>query len=71
MVKLTLDRVDRNGSSAVVRWSPLTDKLVEIRSVAVDESQHGKGLGSELVLQLVQAAHEHGYDQACALDPAA
>lgn len=52
------------GCGALV---PLTDKLVEIRSVAVDESQHGKGLGSELVLQLVQAAREHGYDQACAL----
>ena len=52
------------GCGALV---PLTDKLVEIRSVAVDESQHGKGLGSELVLQLVQAAREQGYDQACAL----
>ena len=52
------------GCGALV---PLTDKLVEIRSVAIDESQHGKGLGSELVLQLVQAAREHGYDQACAL----
>lgn len=52
------------GCGALV---PLTDKLVEIRSVAVDESQHGKGVGSELVLQLVKAAREHGYEQACAL----
>lgn len=52
------------GCGALV---PLTDKLVEIRSVAVDESQHGKGVGSELVLQLVKAAQEQGYEQACAL----
>jgi len=62
---LTIPPVERVvGCGALV---PLTDKLVEIRSVAVDESQHGKGVGSELVLHLVKAAREHGYEQACAL----
>lgn len=52
------------GCGALV---PLSDKLVEIRSVAVHESQHGKGLGSQLVNELVDEARERGYDQACAL----
>ena len=52
------------GCGALV---PLTDTLVEVRSLAVHESQHGKGLGSQLVLALVQAAREEGYHQVCAL----
>ena len=46
---------------------PLTDTLVEIRSLAVDDSQHGKGVGSQLVLQLVEMAKEREYKQVCAL----
>lgn len=46
---------------------PLTDTLVEIRSLAVDSSQHGKGVGSQLVLQLVEMAKERDYKQVCAL----
>jgi amino-acid N-acetyltransferase len=52
------------GCGALV---PLNDKLVEIRSVAIHESQHGKGLGSQLVNELVVEARERGYTQACAL----
>lgn len=52
------------GCGALV---PLNDKLVEIRSVAVHESQHGKGLGSLLVTELVEEARIRGYSQACAL----
>lgn len=52
------------GCGALV---PLNDKLVEIRSVAVHESQHGKGLGSLLVTELVEEARFRGYAQACAL----
>lgn len=52
------------GCGALV---PLTDKLVEVRSLAVDESQHGNGLGSTLVLKLVELARDRGYGQLCAL----
>lgn len=52
------------GCGAVV---PLTDTLVEIRSLAIDESQHGKGLGSTLVLHLLDLARERKYQQVCAL----
>ncbi len=45
----------------------LTDTLVEIRSLAVDENQHGKGVGSQIVLQLVELAKEREYQQVCAL----
>jgi amino-acid N-acetyltransferase len=52
------------GCGALV---PLNDKLVEIRSVAVHESQQGKGLGSLLVTELVEEARIRGYSQVCAL----
>jgi amino-acid N-acetyltransferase len=52
------------GCGALV---PLNDKLVEVRSLAIHESQHGNGLGSSLVLQLLQMARERGYAQVCAL----
>lgn len=45
----------------------LTDTLVELRSLAVDAGQHGKGVGSQLVLELVKLAKERGYLQICAL----
>ena len=46
---------------------PLTDTLAEVRSLAVHESQQGKGLGGQIVLDLVQMAREQGYAQVCAL----
>lgn len=52
------------GCGALV---PLTDKLAEVRSLAIHESQQGKGLGGELVLRLVANAKEQEYDQVCAL----
>ncbi|MEZ4730899.1 MAG: GNAT family N-acetyltransferase [Caldilineaceae bacterium] len=52
------------GCGALV---PLNDKLVEVRSVAVHESQHGQGLGSLIVTELVEEARERGYTQVCAL----
>lgn len=45
----------------------LTDTLVEIRSLAVHESQQGKGLGGVLVDTLVEQARDKGYAQVCAL----
>ncbi len=52
------------GCGALV---PLNDTLVEIRSLAIDESQHGQGLGSELVVQLVDLARTREYKEICAL----
>lgn len=46
---------------------PLTEELVELRSLAIHESQHGQGLGSRLVLALVDLARAYGYPQICAL----
>jgi amino-acid N-acetyltransferase len=45
----------------------LTDTLAEVRSLAVHESQQGKGLGGHIVLQLVQMARQRGFHQVCAL----
>lgn len=52
------------GCGALV---PLTEQLVEVRSLAIDESQHGKGLGSTIVAELVNMAREREYAQVCAL----
>lgn len=52
------------GCGALV---PLTDALVEVRSLAVHESQQGKGLGGDIVLALVEMAREQEYAQVCAL----
>jgi amino-acid N-acetyltransferase len=52
------------GCGALV---PLTETLVEIRSLAVHTSQHGRGLGSRLVLQLIELARQREYHQICAL----
>lgn len=46
---------------------PLTDTLVELRSLAVHPSQQGKGLGGHVVNHLVQMARQRGYHQICAL----
>lgn len=52
------------GCGALV---PLTNTLVEVRSLAIHESQQGKGLGGELVLRLVEEGRAQGYEQVCAL----
>ncbi|MEZ4673585.1 MAG: GNAT family N-acetyltransferase [Caldilineaceae bacterium] len=52
------------GCGALV---PLNDTLVEVRSLAIHESQQGNGLGSVLVLHLTEMAREHDYTQICAL----
>ena len=46
---------------------PLTDTLVEIRSLAIARGQQGKGVGGQIVLALVEKAREIGYPQVCAL----
>ncbi len=46
---------------------PLTDELVEVRSLALDESQQGKGVGSKMVLALVEIARKRNFAQVCAL----
>jgi len=46
---------------------PLTETLAEVRSLAVHESQQGKGLGGYLVLELVQMARVRNFEQVCAL----
>ena len=46
---------------------PLTDTLVEIRSLAIHEDYQGRGLGGMLVLGLVDMAREQEYEQVCAL----
>lgn len=46
---------------------PLTETLAEVRSLAVHESQQGKGLGGYLVLELVQLARRRNFEQVCAL----
>lgn len=45
----------------------LSETLVELRSLAVDESQHGRGVGSQMVLALVEMARLRGFPQICAL----
>lgn len=52
------------GCGALV---PLNDTLAEVRSLAIHESQQGRGLGGHLVLQLVQLARLRGFAQVCAL----
>jgi amino-acid N-acetyltransferase len=52
------------GCGALV---PLTESLAEVRSLAVHESQQGKGLGGFIVLELVQMARTRGFQQVCAL----
>lgn len=46
---------------------PLTEQLVEIRSLAVASQGQGKGIGRRIVQDLVQMATAHGYAQICAL----
>lgn len=52
------------GCGALV---PLTDTLVEIRSLAIHEEYQGHGIGGHLVQALVEIAREQEYEQVCAL----
>jgi amino-acid N-acetyltransferase len=45
----------------------LTEELVEIRSLAVAPQGQGKGIGRQIVQELVQIATARGYAQICAL----
>jgi amino-acid N-acetyltransferase len=46
---------------------PLTDTLVEIRSLATHEDFQGQGIGGLLVQALIDMAREQEYEQVCAL----
>jgi amino-acid N-acetyltransferase len=46
---------------------PLTEELVEVRSLAIAEGQQGKGLGQSIVLALVELAQQRGFHEVCAL----
>jgi amino-acid N-acetyltransferase len=46
---------------------PLTDTLVEIRSLAIHENYQGQGIGGLLVSALVEMARAQEYEQICAL----
>ncbi|MEM7536486.1 MAG: GNAT family N-acetyltransferase [Chloroflexota bacterium] len=45
----------------------LTQDLVEIRSIATIDGYEGAGIGSQIVLALVELAHIRNYAQVCAL----
>ncbi|MEX1021316.1 MAG: GNAT family N-acetyltransferase [Litorilinea sp.] len=52
------------GCGALV---PLTDTLIEIRSLATHEGYQGRGVGGQLVQGLIEQAREREYKQICAL----
>jgi amino-acid N-acetyltransferase len=66
---IAIDNTRANASNVVGCGAlvPLTNKLAEVRSLAIHESQQGKGLGGEIVLKLVESAKEQEYEQVCAL----
>lgn len=45
----------------------LTEQLAEIRSLAIHTSQQGQGLGSRLVVHLIEMASAREFEQVCAL----
>jgi amino-acid N-acetyltransferase len=61
------DELDDPAIVACGALVTLTESLVEVRSVAVHSSQHGRGVGSYLVAALVELARARGFAQACAL----
>ena len=58
------DRSQLLGCGSLVA---LTEELVEIRSLAVAGQGQGKGIGRQIVQELVQIATVRGYVQICAL----
>lgn len=58
---------DNNRVAGCGSLVPLTDMLVEIRSLAIHEDYQGQGVGGKLVLALVEMAREQEYEQICAL----
>ena len=62
--------VDTENDNAVVGCGalvPLTDELVELRSLAMDSGYQGQGIGGKVVTALVDLARERDYPQICAL----
>jgi ribosomal protein S18 acetylase RimI-like enzyme len=52
-----------NGETiGVIVLVPVSDHIIEIMNLAVDESHQGKGLGTLLLKYGIQAAAENGYD---------
>ncbi|MBV7331912.1 GNAT family N-acetyltransferase [Chloroflexi bacterium TSY] len=67
---VAIDTASPRGSCPIVDCGslvPLTDELAEIRSLAIAENQQGKGIGSKLVMDLVQMARNRNFAQVCAL----
>lgn len=58
---------DQGGVAGCGALVPLTETLVEIRSLATHEDYQGQGIGGQLVLALVEIARDQGYEQVCAL----
>ena len=46
--------------------APLSPQVAEVRSLAVDPSTQGRGVGTSLVQELRYRARREGYDQLCA-----
>lgn len=46
--------------------APLSDHVAEIRSLAVDGSTRGRGVGTMLVHEVRRLAHREGFDTLCA-----
>jgi amino-acid N-acetyltransferase len=46
--------------------APLSPQVAEVRSLAVDPSARGDGVGTELVEELRRRARREGYDKLCA-----
>ncbi|HXF61558.1 MAG TPA: N-acetyltransferase [Caldilineaceae bacterium] len=58
---------DRGKIAGCGSLVPLTETLVEIRSLAIHEDYQGQGIGGQLVLALVEMARAQEYEQVCAL----
>jgi amino-acid N-acetyltransferase len=46
--------------------APLSPQVAEVRSLAVEAEERGKGIGTRLVDELRQRAHREGFDKLCA-----
>jgi len=46
--------------------APLSPQVAEVRSLAVDASERGRGVGTLLVDELRRRAHHNGFDKLCA-----
>lgn len=70
-IRASLDHwlVTEEGASIIGVGSlvPYSDHLVELRSLAVDPGQQGRGVGRELVEALARQAERSGYEELFAL----